>query len=78
MKRVFIKTAIAALLVSAVVGGVTAQTTGSDKMSVSADAVGPDGLAVATFAGGCFWCVESDFDHVPGVVKTISSYTAGF
>ena len=35
------------------------------------------GLAVATFAGGCFWCVESDFDQVPGVVETISGYTGG-
>ncbi len=33
--------------------------------------------AVATFAGGCFWCVESDFDHVPGVLSTISGYTGG-
>ena len=36
-----------------------------------------DGLATATFAGGCFWCVESDFDKVPGVVETISGYTGG-
>jgi peptide-methionine (S)-S-oxide reductase len=34
-------------------------------------------LQVATFAGGCFWCVESDFDHVPGVVGTVSGYTGG-
>ena len=34
-------------------------------------------LQVATFAGGCFWCVESDFDNVPGVVRTISGYTGG-
>jgi peptide-methionine (S)-S-oxide reductase len=34
-------------------------------------------LATATFAGGCFWCVESDFDHVPGVVETVSGYTGG-
>jgi len=33
--------------------------------------------AVATFAGGCFWCVESDFDHVPGVISTVSGYTGG-
>ena len=33
--------------------------------------------AVATFAGGCFWCVESDFDGVPGVRRTISGYTGG-
>nr|WP_116002723.1 peptide-methionine (S)-S-oxide reductase MsrA [Consotaella salsifontis] len=31
----------------------------------------------AIFAGGCFWCVESDFDRVPGVLKTISGYTGG-
>lgn len=35
------------------------------------------GEAVATFAGGCFWCVESDFDSVPGVLRTISGYTGG-
>ena len=40
-------------------------------------AAGDDDLAVATFAGGCFWCVESDFDTVPGVVETISGYTGG-
>ena len=34
-------------------------------------------LRIATFAGGCFWCVESDFDNVPGVVRTISGYTGG-
>jgi peptide-methionine (S)-S-oxide reductase len=33
--------------------------------------------AVATFAGGCFWCVESDFDKVDGVLKTISGYMGG-
>ena len=37
----------------------------------------PKGEAIATFAGGCFWCVESDFDTVPGVLRTISGYTGG-
>ena len=32
---------------------------------------------VAILAGGCFWCVESDFDQVPGVLKTVSGYIGG-
>ncbi|MCB1387252.1 MAG: peptide-methionine (S)-S-oxide reductase MsrA [Nitratireductor sp.] len=31
----------------------------------------------AIVAGGCFWCVESDFEHVPGVREVISGYTGG-
>jgi methionine-S-sulfoxide reductase len=38
---------------------------------------GPDGRAVATFASGCFWCTEADFEKVPGVVEAVSGYTGG-
>lgn len=31
----------------------------------------------ATFAGGCFWCIQSDFDKVKGVVSTTAGYTGG-
>jgi len=31
----------------------------------------------ATFAGGCFWCTESDFEKVPGVLKVVSGYAGG-
>ncbi|MCL4765792.1 MAG: peptide-methionine (S)-S-oxide reductase MsrA [Hyphomicrobiaceae bacterium] len=34
-------------------------------------------LEVATFASGCFWCTESDFDKVEGVVETTSGYMGG-
>jgi len=42
----------------------------------SAQEPGPE-PAVATFGSGCFWCTESDFDKVEGVVKTISGYMGG-
>ena len=35
------------------------------------------GSEVLTVAGGCFWCVESDFESVPGVSEVISGYTGG-
>jgi peptide methionine sulfoxide reductase msrA/msrB len=35
------------------------------------------GLRTATFAGGCFWCVEADFEKVDGVVEVISGYAGG-
>ncbi len=37
----------------------------------------PAATASAVFAGGCFWCTESDFEKVPGVIDAISGYTGG-
>ena len=35
------------------------------------------GQGKATFAGGCFWCVEEAFEKVPGVISAVSGYTDG-
>jgi methionine-S-sulfoxide reductase len=34
-------------------------------------------IATAAFAGGCFWCTESDFEHMDGVIDAVSGYTGG-
>ena len=36
-----------------------------------------EGTELATFAGGCFWCVEADFDKVDGVLSTVSGFMGG-
>ncbi len=45
-------------------------------MAVAAFAA-PANRATAVFAGGCFWCEETAFEGVPGVVAVISGYTGG-
>jgi peptide methionine sulfoxide reductase msrA/msrB len=39
--------------------------------------INSSGLSIATFAGGCFWCVESDFEKIPGVDQVISGFSGG-
>jgi peptide-methionine (S)-S-oxide reductase len=46
-------------------------------LSGAASAANARATETAIFAGGCFWCVESDFDRIPGVLETVSGYTGG-
>lgn len=45
--------------------------------ALSARTASAETTEIATFAGGCFWCVESDFEHVDGVLSAVSGYTGG-
>jgi peptide methionine sulfoxide reductase msrA/msrB len=47
------------------------------KSSMAANTTQNQNLKIATFAGGCFWCTESDLEKISGVVKVISGYTGG-
>lgn len=66
--RPFLILAIAGVFLTAGVSSGWAEEEIQKKMRV---------LEKATFAGGCFWCVESFFDKTPGVISTTSGYTGG-
>ena len=46
-------------------------------LSNAAQAQKPATTASAVFAGGCFWCLEADFDKLPGVLSAVSGYSGG-
>jgi peptide-methionine (S)-S-oxide reductase len=46
-------------------------------LAMVAALAGPAGAETAIVAGGCFWCVESDFEKVAGVSEVVSGYTGG-
>ena len=69
------KTIVAVLMLIATLvaaGAVRAADSSSQKGGAPASQ-----LQKATFAGGCFWCMEHPFDELPGVVSVTSGYTGG-
>jgi peptide-methionine (S)-S-oxide reductase len=72
-------TRIAAALIAlvALVGGAALLIAQPAPQAKKAATAPQDGLETATFASGCFWCTESDFDKVKGVTETISGFMGG-
>lgn len=58
------------------------QTQGNDgssgtEASVEKEVINYQNLDTATFAGGCFWCVEASFEQIKGVAEAVSGYSGG-
>ena len=73
MKKIFMYIVILSLALGCQ-NGDTAQKEEKLKMAKSNEITTE---STAILAGGCFWCVESDFEKVPGVVKVVSGYSGG-
>ncbi|BBO68465.1 peptide-methionine (S)-S-oxide reductase [Desulfosarcina alkanivorans] len=70
------KMIIASLVLAAVLIGYQQVRSMDDKMEKPMDKMAEHTLS-AVFAGGCFWCTESDFEQVDGVLQVVSGYTGG-
>ena len=76
-KLLFAATVAAAFLITDAPGGFHAQPVGKTEDTMIEEKTEESGLKQATFAGGCFWCVEADLEKVDGVKEAISGYTGG-
>jgi len=56
---------------------VACQQSGISPLDTKSAQVVDENVETAIFAGGCFWCTESDFDKIPGVISTLSGYIGG-
>lgn len=74
MKKIFSKPAFNVVAALTTLGLLAITQFGNAQNSEVSDL---EGLAQATFAGGCFWCMEPPFDKLDGVVSTTSGYIGG-
>ena len=75
MKRILV--ALSALAAAAVVGASLVAVAQAPSRPASGATAAPGTTAKATFAGGCFWCMEPPYDKLDGVISTTSGYTGG-
>ena len=72
------RSVIAFALMGLLIGVTACRADNPETPRLPETAQAPPGLAMATIAGGCFWCMEAPFDALPGVHSTTSGYIDGF